>query len=125
MAEWFAEFTRLKAWQAAYGAGIEIYNLACEFPHPHLYSLGAQLQRAAVSLPTNIAEGFGRRRSREKAHFYSISHASGDELKCLLFFARDRGLVPPERFESLMRRVDEACRLVFGLMQGMDSWVDP
>jgi four helix bundle protein len=125
MPDWYAEFTRLKAWQVAYGVGIEIYNLVCAFPRPHLFSLGPQLQRAAISLPTNIAEGFGRRRSRDKAHFYSIAHASGDELKCLLFFARDGGLLPPERFESLIRRVDEACRLVFGLMEGMDSWVDP
>jgi four helix bundle protein len=124
MAEWRAEFTRLKAWQAAYGVASEIYDLACAFPHPHLYALGGQLQRAAISLPTNIAEGFGRRRSRDKAHFYTIAHASGEELKCLLFFARDRSLIPPPLFESLMARLDESGRLAHGLIEGMDSWRD-
>ena len=124
MAEWNAAFTKLKAWQLAYAVGLEIYNLACALPHPHLYSLGGQLQRAAISLPTNISEGFGRRRSRDKAHFYTIAHSSDEELKCLLFFARDGRLIRPDRFESLMSRLDEACRLTHGLIDGMSEWRD-
>jgi four helix bundle protein len=125
MGEWNAEFTRLKAWQVAYGAGLEVYNLARALPRPDLYSLGGQLQRAAISLPTNIAEGFGRRRSRDKAHFYTVAHSSGEELKCLLFFARDGRLLAPDRFESLMIRLDEAGRLIHGLIEGMAAWHDP
>ena len=125
MNTWNAEFTKLKAWQAAYAVGWEIYSLACALPHPHLYSLGGQLQRAAISMPTNIAEGFGRRRSRDKAHFYTIAHASSEEVKCLLFFARDARLVDQERFDSLMIRLGEAGRLIYGLIEGMVDWQDP
>ncbi|HEX7900664.1 MAG TPA: four helix bundle protein [Planctomycetota bacterium] len=115
----------LKAWQAAYGVGREIYDLASSLPHPHLFGLGGQLQRAAISFPTNIAEGFGRRRSRDKAHFYTVARSSGDELKCLLLFARDGGLLLPDRFEALITRVDEACRLTYGLIESMNRWLDP
>ena len=125
MAAWNAEFAKLKAWQAAYAVGREIFQLASALPHPHLYTLGGQLQRAAISMPTNIAESFGHRRSRDKAHFYTIAHSSGEELKCLLFFARDGGLLGPERFEALMIRLGEAGRLIYGLIEGMASWHDP
>jgi four helix bundle protein len=120
-----ADFTKLKAWQAAYGVGLEIYNLACRFPHPHLYALGGQLQRAALSMSNNIAEGSGRRGSRDKAHFYVIAYSSGAEAKNMLFFARDLRLLPPERFGPLFARLDEACRLIHGLLEGMTRWVDP
>lgn len=119
-----ADFTSLKAWQVAYAVGLDIYNLACRFPHPHLFALGGQLQRAAVSFSNNISEGFGRRKSRDKAHFYTVGYSSGNELKNLLFFARDNRLIEPETAASLLARVDEGCRLTNGLIEGMDSWVD-
>jgi four helix bundle protein len=118
------DFTKLKAWQVAYGIGLELYGLACRFPHPHLFALGGQVQRAALSLSNNIAEGFGRRRSRDKAHFYTMAYASGMELKNLLFFARDLRLVPAERFPFLFARLDEACRLTRGLTEGMSRWMN-
>lgn len=125
MAEGRAEFMRSKAWREAYEVGLEIYQRAAEFPSPHRFTLGSQLQRAAISMPTNLAEGFGRRRSGEKAHFYSISRASGDELKTLLLFARDLRLISPEVFDTLMSKLDRASKLAYGLIQGMDSWNDP
>jgi four helix bundle protein len=73
MANWEAGFTRLEAWQVAHEVGGEIYDRASRLPHPHLYALGGQLMRAALSLPVNIAKGFGRRFPREKAQFYSVS----------------------------------------------------
>jgi four helix bundle protein len=120
-----AEFTKLKAWQASYAVGLDICNLACRFPHPHLLALGGQMQRAALSMSNNIAEGSGRLRSRDKAHFYAIAYSSGAELKNMLFVARDVQLLLPERFDSLFTRLDEACRLTHGLMEGMSRWVDP
>ena len=125
MATWTAGFTQLTAWQVAYQVGLEVYDLACGFPHPHRFALAGQLQRAAISLPTNVAEGFGRRHGRDKARFYEIAHASGDELKCLLFFARDKKLCSLETFESLMTALDRACRLIYRLMEGMEGWQDP
>jgi four helix bundle protein len=116
------DFTKLKAWQAAYAVGLDLYNLACRFPHPHLFALGGQVQRAALSISSNIAEGFGRRSARDKAHFYAVAYASGAELKNLLFFARDLRLVPADRFQELFTRLDEACRLAHGLQEGMRDW---
>ncbi|HEX7897702.1 MAG TPA: four helix bundle protein [Planctomycetota bacterium] len=120
-----AEFTKLRAWQAAYAVGLEIYNLACRFPHPHLFALGGQLQRAALSMSNNLAEGSGRRGSRDKKHFYVIAYASGAEAKNMLFFARDLQLISAERFDSLFARLDETCRLIHGLLEGMSRWIDP
>ena len=124
MADWDARFMQLKAWQVAYEVGLEVYQLARGFPRQDQYSLGGQLQRAGVSMPTNIAEGYARRRSRDKAHFYTIARSSGEELKSLLLLARDVGLLPLPRFDSLMRRLDEACRLTHGMIEAMDDWTN-
>lgn len=112
---------RLKAWRIAYEAGLEIYQLAAGFPTPHRLTLGSQMQRAAIALPTNLAEGFGRRFSPEKARFYSMSRASGDELKTLLLFARDLRLLSPERFDDVMAKVERSRELTDGLIRDMDS----
>lgn len=125
MADWQAGFMGLEAWQVAQEVGGEIYDRASRFPHPHLYALGGQMMRAALSLPVSIAEGFGRRQPRDKAQFYWISHASGDELKGLLLFARDRKLIPLSVFDSLMTRLDRACRLVYGLIESMNRRLAP
>ena len=121
MASWTAGFTQLTAWEVAFEVGDEVLSLAARFPHPFLFSLGSQMMRAALSVPVNIAEGYGRRHSKDKARFYEIAHASGDELKCLLLFARKRKLMTEDVFQSLMERLDRACRLVHGLMASMDA----
>ena len=78
-----------------------------------------------MSFSTNIAEGDGRRRSRDKAHFYVIAHSSGEELKNLLFFARDLKLGVPDRFETVMDLIDEAGRILHGLIESLGAWIDP
>ncbi len=122
MADWDARFMQLKAWQVAHEVALDVYRLARGFPRQDLYALGGQMQRAGLSMPTNIAEGYARRRARDKAHFYTIARSSGEELKSLLLAARDLQLVPGPRFDSLMRRLDEACRLIHGMIDSMTWW---
>ena len=125
MAAWEAQFMKLKAWQVAYRVALDVYRLVDRLPRSDLYSLGGQLQRSALSMPTNIAEGTARRGARDKARFYTIAKSSGEELKSLLLFARDLGRLSPAVFDHLMPRVDEACRLAHGMIEAMGAWSDP
>jgi four helix bundle protein len=87
-------FTQLEVWQKARQLTREIYKLTEKFPKHQLFSLTSQTQRAVLSIGSNIAEGYGRRAPRDKAHYYTMSKSSGDELNHFLFIAEDLGYAP-------------------------------
>ncbi len=84
-------FEDLDVWRRAHAWVLSIYRLTEAFPKHELYGLTSQVRRAAVSVPTNIAEGFGRRSAADKSRFYDIAHASLDESRYLLMLGRDLG----------------------------------
>jgi four helix bundle protein len=75
------EFTDLIAWQEAHKLVLQIYELTKEFPKDELFGLTSQIRRSAISITSNIAEGFGRQKYGEKIQFYYIAQGSITELK--------------------------------------------
>jgi four helix bundle protein len=120
MEKWRADFTQMKAWQVAYAVALEVYRLTGVFPSRERFGLADQMRRAALSMPSSIAEGYARRRPRDKGYFY-VARSSGEELKSELMVARDLGYVDTAAFESVMTRLDEACRLMHGLIETMET----
>ena len=96
-------FTQLEVWQKARLLTRAIYKLTERFPKHQLFSLTSQAQRAVLSIGANIAEGYGRRAPRDKAHYYTMSKSSGDELLHYLFVSEDLGYHKgePEIFQLL------------------------
>ncbi|MFA4862728.1 MAG: four helix bundle protein [Bacteroidales bacterium] len=82
-------FVELAVWQKAHSLVLDIYLLTKTFPKEELYGLTNQLRRAAVSVPANIAEGFGRFSKTEKVRFFNISQGSLNEVKYFLILAND------------------------------------
>jgi four helix bundle protein len=74
----------LIAWKEGTKLLVEVYRVAARLPATERYALGSQLRRAAVSIPTNMAEGFGRRSNRDFARFLCIAEGSLRELQTLL-----------------------------------------
>jgi len=75
-------------WQKSMDLVVSMYGVSGAFPKSELYSLASQIQRSAVSIPSNIAEGYVRINSKDKHHFYVISFASSKELETQLEIAR-------------------------------------
>lgn len=121
MERWRADFTQMKAWQVAYAVTLEVYRLTSSFPPMERFGLVNQMRRASPSMPSSIAEGFARRRPRDKGYFYTVARSSGEELKSELMVSRDLGYIEPERFEAVMFRLDEACRLMHGMIEAMEA----
>ena len=86
-------FKDLRVWQAAYTLSLEIYKMTHNFPKYEQYGLSSQMQRAAVSVCSNIAEGFGRRGVREKDQFYAMANGSLTELENQLLIAAGIGYI--------------------------------
>lgn len=83
------KFTDLEVWKFAHRALLEAYRITTLFPSDERFGLVQQMRRAAVSIPANIAEGFGRRRPNDKIRYYNISQASLEELRYYLILATD------------------------------------
>lgn len=84
-------FTQLDVWKKAHQLTLAVYRLTTRFPRHERFGLTSQMQRAAISVPANIAEGYGRRAPRDKAHFYNIAASSAEELRYHLILSRDLG----------------------------------
>lgn len=102
MVEWFTAvqefqfpFEKLRLWQEARAWVQGIYLLTRQFPADERFGLTSQINRAAVSVPTNLAEGCGRTSLKDQAHFSQIAYASLLETVNLLIIAADQGFVSP------------------------------
>ena len=84
-------FRDLLVWQKAHELTLAIYALTASFPKHELFGLTGQLRRAAVSIPANVAEGFKRRGTADKARFYNIAQGSVEECRYYLILAQDLG----------------------------------
>ena len=82
-------FTDLVVWKKAHSMVLDIYLLTKDFPEEELYGLTNQLRRAAVSVPANIAEGFGRISKAEKVRFFNIAQGSLNEIRYFLILTQD------------------------------------
>ncbi|HET9376169.1 MAG TPA: four helix bundle protein [Chthoniobacterales bacterium] len=82
-------FTDLVVWQKAHEFVLQLYRFTEGFPRAEIFALTAQMRRAAVSIPANIAEGFGKRTTAEKIRFLNIAQASLEESKYYLILSRD------------------------------------
>lgn len=87
-------YERLEAWRQAHRLALVAYEATERFPRNELFGLTSQIRRAALSVPTNIAEGSAKRGRREFGRYLDIALGSLAELSYLLLFARDRGLLP-------------------------------
>jgi four helix bundle protein len=83
-------FTQRDVWKKAHEVTLKVYDLTELFPRHQLFGLTSQMQRAAYSIPSNMAEGYGRRHPRDKARSYTIAFSSAEELKYFMILSKDR-----------------------------------
>ena len=110
-----ATYERFEAWRVAHELALEVFSVSDRWPKSDLYILTSQARRAALSIPSNIAEGVAKQGRREFARYLNIALGSLAELKYLLRFSRDRGLCDDSDWERLGTLTDRTGKLVFGL----------
>lgn len=94
-------YREMIAWQKSVEMVTNIYTISSKFPKEEIYGLTNQIRRAAVSVPSNIAEGFGRNSKNQFKHFLQISIASLFEMQTQLEIAKNLKLITEEEFENL------------------------
>lgn len=108
-------YERYDAWQVSHSLALEVYRTTEEWPRSELYGLTAQTRRAALSVPTNIAEGAAKLGPREFRRYLDMSLGSLSELSYLLRFSYDRQLLQTIEWQRLDTLRNRAGQLVWGL----------
>ncbi|MEK7101632.1 MAG: four helix bundle protein [Patescibacteria group bacterium] len=110
-------FKDLEAWKRGHALVLSIYRITKRYPRDEQFGITNQLRRAAVSVTSNIAEGFSRQTSKEKAQFYAIAKGSLTEIENQLLVSRDVHYVSIEDFERVETEIEQTSRLITGLLK--------
>jgi len=111
----------LEVWQLAMDLVVECYQLAKMFPKSELYGLASQLQRAAVSVPTNIAEGQARQHIKEFIQHLSIAQGSLAEAETHIQIAERLHYIDSEKGEAMLTSADQVARMITGLKKSLQN----
>jgi len=114
-------FTDLKVWQQAHALVLAIYPLTARFPAEERFGLTSQLRRAAVSVPSNIAEGSKRVSNPEYAHYLNIAEGSLAETEYQLILSRDLGYAAGAAVEPLFAQIAELARMLHALRKKVEQ----
>lgn len=111
------QYEKLEAWRLSHQLALDVYTATEHWARSERYELTSQVRRAALSAPTNIAEGSGRYGPRELRRFLNIAFGSLVELSYLLCFARDRGHLTVKEWEALDSLRVRAGKATWGLLR--------
>lgn len=109
----------LKVWQLGMDIAEAIYELTRDFPNQEVYGLTSQMQRAAVSVPANLAEGHTRASTKDFLRFVSIAQGSRAELETHLQLAQRLGYGDSKRIAELLMTLDELSRMLRSLQRSL------
>jgi four helix bundle protein len=110
-------FTDLYAWQEGHKLALQIYEITKKFPKEEIFGLTNQMRRCAVSITSNIAEGFSRQSYKEKSQFYSIAQGSVTELQSQLFITRDIKYITEKEYNDIATQITQTHKLISGLIK--------
>ena len=113
-------YKELKVWQRSYQFCLEIYKITKGFPKEERYGLTSQIRRAAVSVPSNIAEGYGRKTTPEYIRFLYIAYGSNCELETQILLSGDLGYIETGKLEILKEGIGEVERMLKALIKSLE-----
>ena len=113
-------YKELKVWQKAYQLCLEVYKITRAFPKEEIYGLVSQIRRAAVSVPSNIAEGYGRRTAGEYIQALYIAYGSNCELETQILLSGDLDFIKSENLHRLQKDLGDVERMLKALIRSLE-----
>ena len=114
-------FKELKVWQKAYQLCLDVYQITKGFPAEEKFGLSSQLRRAAISIPSNIAEGYGRRTTPDYIRSLYIAYGSNCELETQTLLSGDLAYIENEKLNLLLERISEVERMLKALIRSLEN----
>lgn len=106
----------LIVWQKAVELVEAVYKLTSQFPNEEKFAIVSQLRRAAVSVPSNIAEGYGRRSKKEYLQFFSIAYGSSLELETQLIISKKLKFASEQAFKEAETPLEEVKKMLYTMI---------
>ena len=114
-------YKELKVWQKSYQLCLEVYRSTKEFPREERYGLTSQIRRSAVSVPSNIAEGYGRKTTPEYIRSLYLAYGSNCELETQTLLSGDLGYMKAQEREKLQKDIGEVERMLKALIKSLEN----
>ena len=114
-------YKELKVWQKSYQLCLEIYGVTKKFPKDETYGLTSQIRRAAVSVPSNIAEGYGRKTTPEYLRSLYIAYGSHCELETQILLSGDLGYIKGSDIKKILGNIGEVERMLKALIRSLEN----
>jgi four helix bundle protein len=109
----------LDIWRVSHELALGVYRISAKFPPDERFGLTSQLRRAAIAIPTNIAEGNARGSSREYMHFCHIARGSLAEVRYLLRMSQDLNLISPEEYGKFQEGYERVSKMLHFLTKAI------
>ncbi|MCR4965696.1 MAG: four helix bundle protein [Bacteroidales bacterium] len=110
-------YKELIVWQKAMDMVANVYKLTQDLPKEELFALTSQIRRAAISVPSNIAEGYGRQSKKEYLHFLSVANGSVCEIETQLLLCAKIGYLSEESIKETLQTLSEIGKMIFSIRQ--------
>jgi len=114
-------YKELKVWQKSYALCLEIYRITARFPKEEKYGLTSQIRRSAVSIPSNISEGYGRKTTVDYIRMLYISYGSVCELETQTLLAGDLDFIEKDEWGTLKKGLAEIERMLKALIKSLEK----
>lgn len=112
-------FKDILAWQKSHEFVLKVYRITCNFPVHERFGLCLQFQRAAVSIPANIAEGYRKMGKADKLRFLNISQGSLEECRYYILLSKDLNYITEEDYYDLTRSIEDTSYLLNAYCKGI------
>lgn len=114
-------FKELNVWQKSYELCLKLYSVTAKFPKEEKYGLTSQIRRSAVSIPSNIAEGYGRKTTLDYIRMLYIAYGSVCELETQILLAGDLGFIERRATDPIKTDIGEIERMVKALIRSLEN----
>jgi four helix bundle protein len=114
-------YKELKVWQKAVDLATSVYELTKNFTSTEVYGIVSQMRRAAVSIPSNLAEGAGRGTNKDFSYFLNISLGSAFELETQLIISEKIGYITIEQLSEKINQINEIEKMIRGLQKSLSK----
>ena len=114
-------FRELKVWNNGITLVKQVYTTTKKYPKEELFGLTNQMRRCAISIPSNIAEGAGRKSNNEFEHFLYIALGSCFELETQLIISKELEFITSDKFDNLQKEIVEVEKMIRGLQKKLDN----
>lgn len=108
----------LIVWQKSIDLVKKIYEITSKFPKSEMYGIIMQIRRSSISIPSNIAEGYGRKSHKEYLQFYAIAYGSALELETQLIIAKQLGFASEGEFQKIEALLTEIIKMLYVMVYG-------